>query len=248
MIKIVLLILGILSMIYGIFILQVGSGTIFWAIWEIIGVFFFLWALLIHTDIFVRYRSIKILFHASVVAVIIVLAILCAMILGTFYSEGEKDLDYIIVLGAQVRESGPSKVLRYRLNAAIDYLNANPETKCIVSGGKGNNEPFSEAEGMYKYLLEHGIDGERIILEDQSINTVTNIKNSKNLLDESYNSVGVVTNNFHLFRALQIAKAQGLRNVSGIAADSNILYLPNNILRECFGILKDQFIYPFLTK
>jgi len=54
-----------------------------------------------------------------------------------------------------------------------------------------------------------------------------------------YHGVGIVTNNFHLFRAVQIAKAQGMEGVCGIAADSSILYLPNNVLRECCGILKD---------
>lgn len=61
-------------------------------------------------------------------------------------------------------------------------------------------------------------------------------------MKESYNGVGIVTNNFHVFRAVQLAKAQGLKGVSGIAADSNALYLPNNMLRECCGILKDWFM------
>lgn len=156
-----------------------------------------------------------------------------------FSAKGSQKLDYIIVLGAQVREDGPSVVLKYRLDAAIDYLNENSDTVCIVSGGKGANEPFSEAEGMAEYLLEKGIEEHRIILEDKSTNTVENIQNSKALMKESYNGVGIVTNNFHVFRAVQIAKVQGLEGVCGIAADSNLLYLPNNVLRECCGILKD---------
>lgn len=92
---------------------------------------------------------------------------------------------------------------------------------------------------MYTYLVKIGISSDRIILEDKSTSTVENIRNSKVLLDDSYHSVGIVTNNFHTFRAVRIAKKQGLRNVSGIAAESNIFYLPNNVLRECCGILKD---------
>ena len=110
---------------------------------------------------------------------------------------------------------------------------------CIVSGGKGANEPFSEAESMAEYLLKNGIEKSRIILEDKSTNTVENIRNSKALMDMSYRNVGIVTNNFHMFRAVQIAKAQGLKGVCGIAANSSVLYLPNNVLRECGGILKD---------
>lgn len=57
--------------------------------------------------------------------------------------------------------------------------------------------------------------------------------------EQPYNGVGIVTNNFHVFRAVQIAKVQGLERVCGIAADSDALYLPNNVLRECCGVLKD---------
>lgn len=237
--KVILSILGILSMIYGILVLQTGSGTGFWLIWEALGIFFFLWAFLVHTDFFATHRSMKMIFHTIVAVGSIAVVILCSMILKDFSAKGSQNLDYIIVLGAQVREDGPSVVLKYRLDAAVAYLNENPDTICIVSGGQGANEPFSEAEGMEEYLLNKGIEEDRIILEDRSTNTVENIQNSGKLLEETYESVGIVTNNFHVFRAVQIAKAQGLKGVCGIAADSNILYLPNNVLRECCGILKD---------
>ena len=69
--------------------------------------------------------------------------------------------------------------------------------------------------------------------------TVENIRNSKALFDSETCSVGMITNNFHLFRALRIAKKQGIVKVTGIAADSNPFYLPNNMLRECLGVVKD---------
>ena len=234
-----LIILSLLSILYGLLILQVGSGTGFWIIWEMIGVFFCVWAILLQKNFFDSHRKLKIIFHSMLIVGIAVITMLCGMIAREFKSKGHQNLDYIIVLGAQVREDGPSVVLKYRLDTAIRYLNDNPSSGCIVSGGQGYNEPFSEAEGMHDYLVENGIDSERIILEDQSTNTVENIRNSKVLFDDSYNSVGIVTNNFHTFRAVQISKKQGLRNVSGIAAESNIIYLPNNVLRECCGILKD---------
>ena len=240
--KYILIILSLLSILYGLLILQVGSGTGFWIIWEMIGLFFFVWAILLQKKFFDSHRKLKIIFHSILIVGIAVITMLCGMITGEFKSKGQQNLDYIIVLGAQVRESGPSVVLQYRLDAAIDYLNKNPYTICIVSGGQGVNEPFSEAEVMAKYLLENGIENDRILLEDESRNTVQNIQNSKDIMEESYNGVGIITNNFHVFRAVQLAKAQGLKGVSGIAADSNALYLPNNMLRECCGILKDWFM------
>ena len=240
--EIILIALGIISILYGILVLQVGSGTGFWMIWEAIGVFFLFWAFLLHTDFFASHKRIKVVFHAMLGVAIAVVITLCGMIMGDFSEKGSQDLDYIIVLGAQVREDGPSVVLKYRLDAAIDYLNENSDTVCIVSGGQGVNEPFSEAEGMAEYLMENGIDENRILLEDKSKNTVQNIQNSKEIMEETYNGVGIVTNNFHVFRATQIAKVQGLEGVYGIAADSNVLYLPNNVLRECCGILKDWLL------
>lgn len=239
MIIYILIILGVLSGLYGILILQVGSGTSFWLIWEAVGLCFFGWAVLLHTGFFMTYPKIKTIFHGLVIVGVIVLVTLCGIIATEFTAIGNQNLDYIIVLGAQVRKDGPSVALRYRLDAAIDYLNENPSTVCIVSGGQGANEPFSEAEGMSEYLVKNGIEKNRILLEDKSTNTVENIRYSKELMELSYSNVGIVTNNFHMFRAVRIARTQGLKGVCGIAADSSVLYLPNNVLRECCGILKD---------
>lgn len=57
-------------------------------------------------------------------------------------------------------------------------------------------------------------------------------------MKEGYDGVGIVTNNFHVYRSVQIAKEQGLEGVCGIAADCNVWYLLNNVLRECGSILK----------
>lgn len=235
----ILLFFGLLSAMYGIVVLQVGSGTSFWLIWEVIGICFFFLVLLLHKDFFKTYQKLGMALNGIVAVGVIVIIVLCTMIATEFKSRGNSDMDYIIVLGAQVKDDGPSVVLRYRLDAAIEYLNVNPKTKCIVSGGQGSNERISEAEGMAEYLLKNGIEKSRIILEDKSKNTVENIKNSKMLMEKSYESVGIVTNNFHVFRAVHIAKTQGLQGVCGIAAKSSALYLPNNVLRECLGILKD---------
>ena len=68
-----------------------------------------------------------------------------------------KNLDYIIVLGAQVKESGPSVVLRYRLDRAVSYLKENDNTLVIVSGGQGANEKATEASVMKEYLVNNAM-------------------------------------------------------------------------------------------
>ena len=90
---------------------------------------------------------------------------------------------------------------------------------------------------MADYLEKNGIPENRILVEDQSTTTEENIKNSMALMDENA-SVGIVTNNFHVFRAVQTAQELGIKQVCGIAADSTKLFLHNNMLREFFGEMK----------
>ena len=93
---------------------------------------------------------------------------------------------------------------------------------------------------MAAYLIAKGIDKKRIYLEDQSENTIQNIRNSKNYLDPEKDRVGIVSSNFHLYRGVQIAKKQGYRHVYGISAATPRAYLINNMVREFFGVLKDS--------
>ena len=91
---------------------------------------------------------------------------------------------------------------------------------------------------MADYLKEHGIDEQRILEEPDSKTTEENIVNSKKLISDDNASVGVITNNFHMFRALQIADKYGLDNAQGIAAGSPQDMLVNNMVREFFAEIK----------
>jgi uncharacterized SAM-binding protein YcdF (DUF218 family) len=127
-----------------------------------------------------------------------------------------------------------------RLDRAYEYAVENPETVIIISGGQGSNEPASEASVMKDYLIGRGIDESRILMEDQSTNTSENLQFSSQLYEDlSGSRVGIVSSNFHIFRALAIAKKCGYTDVTGIPADSVMLYLPNNMIRETVGLLKD---------
>ena len=59
------------------------------------------------------------------------------------------------------------------------------------------------------------------------------------LLDKDNDSVGIVTNNFHVFRGVHLARHMGIKDVCGISAPSNIYFQLNNMVREFFGIMKD---------
>ena len=162
------------------------------------------------------------------------------LVFSGFKKTTAKNLDYIIVLGSQVKPSGPAVVTRYRLDEAYRYAAENPETIIIVSGGQGSNEPASEASVMRDYLIAKGIDESRILMEDKSTNTSENLQFCSTLYPElTDSSVGIVSSNFHIFRALAIARKSGYSDIYGIPAHSVILYLPNNCIRESVGILKD---------
>lgn len=161
------------------------------------------------------------------------------MILSQYNAKAAPGADYMIVLGAQWKSTGPSEALRRRLDTAADYLQRNPGTKVVVSGGQGGNENISEAAGMKEYLMGKGIGEERILTEDRSSNTFENIVFSGEYLDRGNDRVVIVTNNFHIFRAVGIARKQGYAHVEGLAADSVLGMAPNNLLREFFGVMKD---------
>ena len=217
---------------YGACVLALASGSRFYLCW------FLLAAGLAALGLAVRKQWLRRLpkWARGVLAAALVLG--AALFLGI---EG-CILSRMNALGAQVRESGPSAVLKYRLDCAVQYLEENPGTICILSGGQGTNEPFPEAEGMAEYLRAQGIPESRLLLESNSKTTAENMAYSARLLPEGA-SVGILTNDFHVFRALQIARGAGIRDACGIAAESSRFYLANNLLREFFAELK-YLVFP----
>ena len=235
-------ILSILFAIYGLIIKSVGSGTSFYMVWIVISLLFFCFQIFINKKWYIKVpKSLMTISFVSLSFIFLFFVIVEIFIFSGFKQEEPENIDYIIILGAQVKEEGPSVVLRYRLDKAVEYLLRNPETKCIVSGGQGSNEPFPEALGMKDYLLKKEILKQRILVEDQSKNTEENILFSIRLIKDDIDdetTFGIVTNNFHMFRAKQIAKNIFGKEMYGIVADSTLLYLPNNMLREFLALIK----------
>lgn len=156
-------------------------------------------------------------------------------ICSAMFQVADRNLGCIIVLGAQIRGTTVTNSLERRLEKAIEYLSDNPGTVVIVSGGQGKEESITEAEAMAAYLTEHGIDRARILLEMKSTSTDENLRFSSELIDDISKPVGIVTNNFHMYRAMRTAKKLGYQHVEGISASSNPVLFLNYMVREFFA-------------
>ena len=197
---------AVICIAYGVTVKAAGSGTRFFLVWIALGVLFLLAGLAFVTGAWGRLHiGVRRLIAVVVLALCAVFAVQTGRVFTRFSDKGVKNADYLIVLGAQVYSYGPSRVLKARLDTAAVYLKENPDTIAIVTGGQGYNEPFPEADGMADYLEKQGIDPGRIIRERESKTTVENFRNSVKLVDLSGKSVCIVTNNFHLYRALKIS-------------------------------------------
>lgn len=236
-------ILGIICIVYCVAIGLNGFGTKFFLIWGAIGSGFLLIGFVLSRRKFVESlpKWLKVIVTAGFWAGILLFAVVEGLILSRFAGSARPGADYCIVLGAQWKTSGPSDVLRRRLDRAAEYLKENPATVVVVSGGQGRDEMISEAEGMRQYLVNAGIEEERILMEDKSTNTRENLAFSARLIDMENSRTVIVTNNFHVFRAVKIAEKQGYQ-AEGLAADSVIWMVPNNLLREFFGVVKDFLV------
>ncbi len=238
-----LFVFSMMSLIYClIIVLYAGIGITFWDFWftcGVAGIFIsFTLKYLCNQNIklaeWIMYPTLILFLIAACILTLIELIIL------TFSRQRtERGMDYMIVLGARVKGEILSKILLQRMITAVTYLQKNPGTNVIVSGGKGDGENLSEAEAMKRYLINQGIADNRIIKEDQSSNTYENFLFSKQLLNENA-TVAVVTNGFHMFRATRIAKKQGLVRVHGLAAPTDKVLALNYYVREAVGVMKDM--------
>ena len=183
----IFLTVGILCLLYCAGILISGVfGSWFFLIWGAAGAGFMALAWMWKNNIISRLpAAVKLLLVIVLAAGILVFLFIEGLIISRFHSKGEPGLDYLIVLGAQMRDSGPSKALALRLDTAVTYLEENEATLVVVSGGKGSNEPVSEAQGMFDYLVAKGIAPERIVMEDKSTNTKENLEFSQKLIPEA---------------------------------------------------------------
>lgn len=155
-----------------------------------------------------------------------------------------------VILGAQVKPWGASRLLKQRIVAARNYLENHPQVKAAASGGQGINEPMSEAACIQQELVKSGVDPDRILVEDRSVNTEQNLLYSIALIKEKKlgNSIATVTDSYHQLRARIIAYKTD-RNIRVGACNTvntkiGILVYPSFFVREWIAIPVEIFKKP----
>lgn len=243
--QIVLILIGVFLFINGSFMAVVSNFNIGVIITILSGMFFIAWGIF-YKKINSAAKSGVLRWLKYIVYAGIILECLLLLFIAV-YGQADNaayDEDAVIVLGAGIRGDRVSVPLAYRLNKAVSYYEKNPDAVIVVTGGKGFQESVTEAYAMKKYLVGRGVDPEKIIMEDRATSTNENMRFSKEILDKHFNgkykSV-VITNNFHVYRSVMIAKIEGLDNVTHIHAGLRWYNLAPCYLRESLAVLKMYF-------
>ena len=171
---------------------------------------------------------------------ILVCAVTEGLIIHASFGSPNEQVDYVLVLGAKVRDWGPSISLWDRIYAAADYLAEHPETIAVVSGGQGEDEPETEAACMKRELVNLGIEPDRIWEEDKAKSTWENIHFALDLIENTTGSrptrLAVLSSEYHLFRASLFTKKAGVEFVGIPAPTSRWGQKINHVMREIAGV------------
>ncbi len=241
-VKKIFFMIGILFLLYGVIVLCIlGPYRVFNFFYLAAGSFLIL---LTRAWDHLNVRTAKVL-SLTLLILGIIFIITEVIIISYSLKPAEKDADYVIVLGSQIRDDGPSLDYKARLDSAYDYYRNNPDTFIICTGAKGPSEPVSEAKGGAEYLIRSGIPKEKILIEDQSRNTFQNLENAAKLIekqvgDPAGSDIVIVSASYHLYRAHILAEKIGFRQISCQGGHGLRILQPHYYTREFFALIKEM--------
>ena len=155
------------------------------------------------------------------------------------------DVDCIIILGAGVWGDKPSPMLEDRLLGGISLYQNNVSDKIIMSGDHGRKE-YDEVNIMKNFAIERGVPSENIFMDHAGFSTYESIYRAKNIFEAK--KVVIVTQKYHLYRALYIANQLGLE-AYGVGTDPRqYVGATNREAREILARDKDFFKCIFKPK
>lgn len=240
-IKVALMILGIALIINAVVLFLIANFNAGVILTFLLGLFFLLYGAF--------FRKIN-LWTKRGIGKILKIAVFCGLtfflcVIAFLAMVGQNDTanfqeDALIILGAGVRGDTPTLTLAYRLDKGVEYHKKNPEAVIVVSGGQGLQETVTEASAMEKYLIEKGVPKENIVKEERATSTSENFRFSKEILDERFGEdyrCAFVSNDFHMYRAQQLAKIAGL-DAARYHAKIEWYTTAVNYTREFLAVLK----------
>lgn len=188
------------------------------------------------------FKTMQTIYTALLLIFAISFTVFCVFVLSGYDGElsVNEDEEILLVCGCKTDGYTPTPKLQSRLDAAYKILSENPDLVCILSGGMGEDEGgVSEADSMKKYLVDRGIDGERLITEDKSRNTVENIKNSLLVMKENGlegKKTVLLSSDFHAVRVGIIADRFGMNGRAIGAPSPDNLF--SSLVREFMSYIK----------
>lgn len=182
----------------------------------------------------------KIIVKMVLIIILLIILINTYMILNTqnkIISINEvNDSDCILVLGAGIRRNGPSPMLEDRLKTAIELYNQKKAPKILVSGDHEHDD-YDEVNVMKNYLKEKGIPSEDIFMDHAGLSTYDSIYRAKKIFKAK--KVIIVTQKYHLYRALYIAQSIDLKSVGVSANKQKYAFQSKRDIREIAARIKD---------
>ena len=242
--------LAVWSVAYFVICLLYAGITLSWVwLWPLIAVFCFLRIIMLRAEIDERPlvnipMGLRFAYRILFVTGLLMFLFVEGKIIGAMTAQVPGNLDYVIVLGAGLIGEEPSNPLRVRIEKAAEYMHENPDAILVASGGKGTDERISEAECIRRQLTEvYGIDDSRILLEDKSRDTEENLKYSLSIIGDPDVYAGIITNGFHEYRAMLIAKHAGFTNIHTVPATTLLPVGIHYLVREFFGVVQCMVKY-----
>ena len=148
------------------------------------------------------------------------------------------NIECIVVLGAGIRNGGPSPMLEDRLLTAIELYNSGVTNKILVTGDHEYAD-HDEVNVMKNYLKEHGIPSENIFMDHAGLSTYDSIYRASKVFKT--NRFIIVTQKYHLYRALYISKALNINAYGVSATKREYVNQRKRDIREVAARVKDFF-------
>ena len=257
-VNILLLVFGALFISYDVVLIFLCPGSFsdnvisFTHVWSLLGlylIFVAVWRFKTKKSFWSLWKKWLKITAVSVCALALIIgSVTLGFILNPKIADNVENTDYVILLGGGIDKNGklPDSVQK-RVERAAEFLLEHEDSICVVTGGTLYFLPYAEAPEIKRQLVAAGINSQRVLVEDQALDTIQNFKYSAKILSEHENkalsqilqsNIAVVTSDFHLRRAERLASRMGFKNISGVAAKTPAFKVPHYYLREICAYLK----------